>query len=274
MSFLEAIILGIIQGLTEFLPVSSSGHIEIGKAILDVQVSDPLLFSIVVHGATALSTIVVFRKTIGSLLAGLFKFKWNDETQYLFKIALSMIPVGVVGVLFEEQIEELFDGNVFFVGLMLLLTGVLLYFTTLAKEKHGKVTFKNAFVVGLVQAIAILPGISRSGSTIAASLLLGINKEKAAQFSFLMVLPPILGTVLLKVIKFMELSGTEASVDAVALEPISGMVLVVGFISAFVSGLFACQWMIKIVKRSKLQYFAFYCFAVGAIACIYTFIGA
>ena len=272
MSILEAIILGIIQGLTEFLPVSSSGHIELGKAILDVQLADPLLFSIVVHGATALSTIVVFRKIIFDLIKSLFSFEWNEDTQYVFKIALSMIPVGVVGILFEEQIEELFDGNVFFVGLMLLFTGVLLYLTTKAKEKTGDVTFKNAFIVGLVQAVAILPGISRSGSTIAASLLLGINKSKAAQFSFLMVLPPILGTLLLKVLKFMELTGgPTAAADVASIPP---MILLVGFIAAFISGLFACQWMIKIVRKSKLQYFAYYCFAVGAIAITYTLIGA
>lgn len=272
MSILEAIILGIIQGLTEFLPVSSSGHIELGKAILDVQLSDPLLFSIVVHGATALSTIVVFRKIIFDLIKGLFSFSWNEETQYLFKIALSMIPVGVVGILFEKQIEELFDGNVFFVGLMLLFTGLLLYLTTKAKERTGDVTFKNAFFVGLVQAVAILPGISRSGSTIAASLLLGINKSKAAQFSFLMVLPPILGTLLLKGMKFVELSaGATTAADATAIAPI---VLLVGFLAAFFSGLLACQWMIKIVQKSKLQYFAYYCFIVGAIAISYTLFGA
>ncbi len=270
MDVLEAIILGIIQGLTEFLPVSSSGHIELGKAILGVQLADPLLFSIVVHGATALSTIVIFRKIIIDLLKGLFTFKWNSETQYAFKIILSMIPVGVVGILFEEQIEELFDGNVFFVGLMLLFTGVLLYLTTRAKERTGDVTFKNAFIIGLVQAIAILPGISRSGSTIAASLLLGINKSKAAQFSFLMVLPPILGTLLLKVLKFIEVSGTAE--EAVSMT--SPMILSVGFAAAFISGLFACQWMIRIVRNSKLQYFAYYCFIVGAIAIGYTFLGA
>lgn len=272
MSILEAIILGIIQGLTEFLPVSSSGHIELGKAILDVQLADPLLFSIVVHGATALSTIVVFRKIIFDLIKGLFSFTWNEDTQYVFKIALSMIPVGVVGIMFEEQIEALFDGNVFFVGLMLLFTGILLYLTTRAKEKTGDVTFKNAFIVGLVQAVAILPGISRSGSTIAASLLLGINKSKAAQFSFLMVLPPILGTLLLKVLKFIELSGDPTAATGVASIP--SMVLFVGFMAAFISGLFACQWMIKIVRKSKLQYFAYYCFIVGAIAITYTLIGA
>ncbi len=263
MGLLEALILGIIQGLTEFLPVSSSGHIELGKEILNVHVKDPLLFSIVVHGATALSTLVVFRKDIFSIIKELFAFKWNEGTSYSFKIILSMIPVGIVGVFLEDKIESFFEGQILLVGCMLLITGVLLYLTTRAKEKTGEVTFKNAGIVGLAQAIAILPGISRSGTTIAIALLLGINREKAARFSFLMVLPPILGAVALKVKDYLEVEHTSST------ESIGNLALIVGFIAAFISGLIACQWMIKIVKKAKLQHFAYYCFFVGTIAIIW-----
>lgn len=265
MGLLEAIILGIIQGLTEFLPVSSSGHIELGKVILGVEMKDPLLFSIVVHGATALSTIVIFRKDIASIFADLFKFQWNEGTRFASMIVLSMIPVGLVGVLFEDQIEAFFDGQILLVGCTLLLTGTLLYLTTKAAEQQKKVTHKSAFIIGLSQAIAILPGISRSGSTIATALLLGINKEKAARFSFLMVLPPIMGALLIKMKKYMGGDPT----DLAGSDDVSTLILAVGFVAAFLSGLAACKWMIKIVKQSKLQYFAYYCFVVGSIAIIW-----
>ncbi len=269
MTIVEALILGIIQGLTEFLPVSSSGHIELGKVILGVQVQDPLLFSIVVHGATALSTIVVFWKTIWELLKDLFKFQWNESTQYVAKIALSMIPVGIVGVLFEEEIEALFEGQVLLVGIMLWVTGLLLYLTTRAKEQTGDVSFPKAIIVGIAQAIAILPGISRSGSTIATSLLLGIDRTAAARFSFLMVLPPILGATLLKVRKFVEASEATASTG-----DIGALTLTVGFFAAFFTGLLACTWMINLVRRGKLVWFSIYCAIVGAIAIGYAlFIG-
>ena len=261
MGLLEAIILGIIQGLTEFLPVSSSGHIELGKAILGVEMKDPLLFSIVVHGATALSTIVIFRKDIANIFKDLFQFKWNEGTKFASMILLSMIPVGVVGILFEDKIEAFFEGQVLLVGFMLLVTGLLLYLTTKAGEKEKQVSHKSALIIGLSQAIAILPGISRSGSTIATALLLGINKEKAARFSFLMVLPPIMGALLIKLKKYV---GGEAA--DLAGSDLSTSILAVGFIAAFLSGLAACQWMIKLVKQSKLQYFAYYCFIVGTIA--------
>ncbi len=266
MGLLEALILGIIQGLTEFLPVSSSGHIELGKEILNVHVKDPLLFSIVVHGATALSTVVIFRKDILSILKELLAFKWNEGTQYTAKIALSMIPVGLVGVLLEKEIESFFEGKILLVGCMLLLTGILLFLTTKAKEKSGEVNFKNAGIIGIAQAIAILPGISRSGSTIATSLLLGVNREKAARFSFLMVLPPILGAVGLKVKDYMELDQLQAA------ESTNTLALTVGFIAAFISGLIACKWMLQIVKKAKLQHFAYYCFTVGTIAIIWKLI--
>lgn len=264
MGLLEAILLGIIQGLTEFLPVSSSGHIELGKAILGVEMKDPLLFSIVVHGATALSTIVIFRKDIAGIFADLLKFQWNEGTRFASMIVLSMIPVGIVGVLFEDQIEAFFDGQILLVGCTLLLTGILLYLTTKAAEQQKKVTHKSALIIGLSQAIAILPGISRSGSTIATALLLGINKEKAARFSFLMVLPPIMGALLIKLKKYV--GGDPADVVG---SDLSTMVLAVGFLAAFLSGLAACKWMIKIVKQSKLQYFAYYCFVVGTIAIVW-----
>ena len=258
MGILESIILGIVQGLTEFLPVSSSGHIELGKAILDVQMADNLLFSIIVHGATSLSTIVVFRKVIVDLIRGLLEFKNNEEFQYTLKIVISMIPVGIVGLLFEEKIESFFTGDVLFVGCMLLITGLLLTITYFAKNTTKDISYKSALIIGLAQTFAILPGISRSGATISTALILGVDKEKAARFSFLMVLPPIIGATLLSVKDFFESSSTTESIGVAA--------LVFGFAAAFLSGLAACTWMINIVKRGKLIYFAYYCFAVGAIS--------
>lgn len=266
MSLLESIVLGIIQGLTEFLPVSSSGHLEIAKALFgDESIpEESLLFSVVVHAATALSTIVIFRNTIWDLIKELFQFKWNDGTQYLFKIGVSIIPVGIVGVLFEDQIESFFNGQIMLVGFMLLVTGALLLFTTKAPSSEGKVTFGKAIIIGFAQAIAILPGISRSGATISTGLLLGVEKSKAARFSFLMVLVPILGATALKMKDYLETPAVEGS--------ISGLTLFIGFLAAFISGLIACQWMISLVKKGKLIYFAVYCFAVGSIAVIWSII--
>ncbi|GAA0192268.1 undecaprenyl-diphosphate phosphatase [Fulvivirga kasyanovii] len=261
MSLFEAIILGIIQGLTEFLPVSSSGHIEIGSYFLGVQSSDNLLFSIIVHAATALSTIVVFRQTIWEIIRDLFKFEWNESTQFAGKIVLSMIPVGIVGVLFEDKIETLFGGNIIFVACMLLVTGILLTITYYTKDGDHKVTFARAFIIGIAQTIAILPGISRSGATIATALYLGVEKNKATRFSFLMVLPPILGAALLKTLEF-------AKAPELATGNISGLTLVAGFIAAFIAGLLACQWMIAIVRRGKLIYFAIYCFIIASAVLI------
>ena len=263
MNWLEALILGIIQGLTEFLPVSSSGHIELGKAILGVDLeSDNLLFSIIVHGATALSTIVVFRKTILELLKSLFSFQWNNDTKYITYILVSMIPVGVVGVLFEDEIEAFFDGRILFVGAMLLITSFLLWLSTRVGNPTGKVNYKNAIIVGVSQALAILPGISRSGTTISASLLLGISREEAAKFSFLMVLPPILGATLLKAMSFLKAEEAIASTG----QGVSTLSLTIGFAAAFIAGVFACKLMIQIVKNSKLIYFAAYCLIVGLLA--------
>lgn len=260
MSIIEAIILGIVQGLTEFLPVSSSGHIEIGKAILNIKTSDNLLFSIVVHGATALSTLIVFRKDIFDIFKGLIQFKNNESLHYVLKIIISMIPVGVIGILFEDKIEALFTGNVLFVGSMLIITGVLLTFTFYVKNTNKDVSYGRAIIIGIAQAIAILPGISRSGSTISTALILGVDKEKATKFSFIMVLLPIVGATLLKVKDYFETPALSGGISTLA--------LLLGFLAAFLSGLFACTWMIKIVKKGKLIYFAYYCFFIGLISII------
>lgn len=204
MSIIEAIILGVVQGLTEFLPVSSSGHIELGTVLLGVESSDNLLFSIVVYCATALSTIVIFRKDIVDIIRGVLAFKWNDATEFSAKILLSMIPVGMIGIFFKNQVESFFGGQVVLVGFMLLMTGTLLAMTYYVRKHTGPVTYGKAMIMGVVQALAIIPGISRSGATIATALLVGVEKERAARFSFLMVLPPILGASLLELNDFME----------------------------------------------------------------------
>ena len=257
MDALDAIILGIVQGLTEFLPVSSSGHLELGKAILgdDSVPQESLLFTVVLHFATALSTLVVFRKDVFEIIKGLFSFKWNEETQFSGKIVLSMIPAAVIGYTYESELAALFDGNIKLVGFMLLLTALLLYLADKAKDTAKKVSFSNAFVIGVAQAIAMLPGVSRSGATISTSVLLGNDKSRAARFSFLMVVPLIFGKIAKDII-----SG-ELSYDAD-----NFLILSIGFVSAFIAGLFACIWMIKLVKRSKLTYFSIYCLIVGIIA--------
>lgn len=263
MNWIEALILGIIQGLTEFLPVSSSGHLEIAKALFgDNSVAEEsMLTTIVLHGATALATIVVFRKDIAEIFRGLFQFKWNDETKFSLKIIISMLPAAVVGVLFEEQLEMLFENQILLVGFMLLITGALLFLADKAKTTDKGVSNTNAFLIGISQAIAILPGISRSGATISTSVLLGIDRTKAARFSFLMVVPLILGKMGKDI-----LSGDITTTDA-NLFP-----LTIGFIAAFATGLLACTWMIKLVQKSKLSYFAYYCLAVGLLAIITMFI--
>lgn len=260
MDLLEAIILGIIQGLTEFLPVSSSGHIELGTAILNIQTTDSLLFSIVVHAATALSTILVFRKDILHILDELFQFKWNESTEFVLKIIISIIPIAIVGVFFEDQIEALFGGNVMLVGSMLILTGLLLSFTYFQKSNDGKMTYLSALIVGIAQSIAILPGVSRSGATIATALILGIDRERAARFSFLMVLVPIIGASILKFRDYLQ--------QPTADQGIGGIVLFAGFLAAFVFGYLACKWMLGIVRKGKLIYFAIYCFVVGVISIV------
>ena len=261
MNSLEAIVLGIIQGLTEFLPVSSSGHLELTKAILgDNSVpEESLAFTIVLHFATALSTLVIFRKEVFQIFKGLFQFKWNEETQFSLKIIVSMIPTVFIGLYFEEELATLFGGQVLLVGFMLFITALLLLLADRAKDTSKNVSFFNAVVVGISQAIAVLPGISRSGATISTSVLLGIDRTKAARFSFLMVVPLIVG----KVIK--DLMGGEIQLSSSETLP-----LVAGFFAAFVSGLLACKWMIALVKKSKLTYFSIYCAIVGLIAIIYS----
>ena len=257
MDIIDAIILGVIQGLTEFLPVSSSGHLELGKAILgDNSVpEESLLFTVVLHFATALSTIVVFRKDILEIIKGVFKFQWNEDLQFLAKIVISMLPAVIVGLFFEEQLEQLFGGNILLVGCMLIVTAILLYFADKAKNTEKKVNFNNAFIIGISQAIAMLPGISRSGATISTSVLLGNDKTKAARFSFLMVVPLIFGKIAKDI-----LSG-DLTYDSTNFTTLS-----IGFVAAFIAGLFACTWMISLVKKSKLSYFAIYCLIVGCIA--------
>ena len=259
MSYLESLILGIIQGLTEFLPVSSSGHLELGKAIFGDHSlpQDSLMFTVVLHFATALSTLVVFRKEVYEIFKGLFQFKWNEELEFSIKIIISMIPATIIGLLFEKQLEEFFGGRVFFVGTMLLITGILLLLADRAKHTDKKVSYGNALIVGISQAIAMLPGISRSGATISTSVLLGIDRTRAARFSFLMVVPLILGKV-----------GKDILSGEISYENAHFGQLSVGFIAAFISGLFACNWMITLVRKSKLTYFAVYCFIVGIIAII------
>lgn len=263
MDFIDSIILGIIQGLTEFLPVSSSGHLELGKAILGDQSvpKESLLFTVVLHFATALSTIVVFRKDIWSILKGILKFEWNDDLQFASKIAISMIPAVIIGVFFEKELEQLFGGNIILVGCMLLVTALLLFLADKAKDTQKKVSFSNAFIIGVSQAIAMLPGISRSGATISTSVLLGNDKTKAARFSFLMVVPLIFGKIAKDI-----LSG-DLTYDSANFLPLSA-----GFIAAFVAGLFACTWMISLVKKSKLSYFAIYCSVIGIVAISYSFL--
>ena len=259
MNEFDAAILGIVQGLTEFLPVSSSGHLELGKAILgdDSIPSESLMFTVVLHAATALSTLVVFRKDIWEILSGLFQFKWNEETEFSLKIILSMFPAALIGLFFEEELEQLFGGNILFVGFMLIITALLLWLADRAKNTDKKVSYSNAFGIGVSQAIAILPGISRSGATIATSVLLGNDKSKAARFSFLMVVPLILGKIAKDI-----LSG---DLTETTTEP---SILIIGFIAAFLAGLVACTWMIQLVKKSKLSWFAIYCFIVGVGAII------
>lgn len=263
MEIIDSIILGIIQGLTEFLPVSSSGHLELGKAILgdDSIPEESLLFTVVLHFATALSTIVIFRKDIFDILKGLLAFKWNEDTQFVAKIAFSMLPAVLVGVFFEAELESLFSGNIMLVGCMLIVTALLLFFADKAKNTNKKVSFSNALVIGISQAIAMLPGISRSGATISTSVLLGNDKSKAARFSFLMVVPLIFGKIAKDI-----LSGN-LTYDAQNFTSLSA-----GFVAAFVAGLLACTWMIKLVKKSQLKYFSFYCVIVGAIAIVVSFV--
>lgn len=261
MDLIDSIILGIVQGLTEFLPVSSSGHLELGKALLgdDSIPEDSLVFTVVLHFATALSTLIIFRKDIVTLIAALLKFEWNEDTQFIVKIMISMLPAGFLGLVFESELEALFGNNIMLVGLMLIITAVLLFMADRAKKTTKKVGFWDAFIIGISQAVAMLPGISRSGATISTSVLLGNDKSKAARFSFLMVIPLIFGKIAKDLLSG-DLSYTTENFGSLS----------AGFIAAFLAGLFACKLMIRLVKNSQLKYFAYYCFVVGALAVILT----
>ncbi len=258
MSGLEAIILGFVQGLTEFLPVSSSGHLTIGKELLGIESSN-LKFEVIVHAATVTSTIVVFYKEILNLIKGFFRFKLNDETNYLIKIAISMIPVFIIGIFFKEYVEQIFGSGLLIVGLSLLLTATLLTLTNFIKPREREITKKDAFIIGVAQAIAVLPGLSRSGATISTGMMLGVKKEEIAKFSFLMVLVPVLGDA------FLELISGEFTAAASGISITS---LILGFVSAFLSGLFACKVMINLVKKAKLTGFAIYCAIIGVLCLV------
>ena len=262
MSIWMAMILGVVQGLTEFLPVSSSGHLELAKALMGTESvpKESMMMTVVLHAATALSTVVVFRHDIVALFRGVILFRWNEEMRFVVNIIISMIPAAVVGVGFNDQIEALFAGQILLVGVMLLLTGVLLFVADKAKDTEQKVGVRQAVLVGIAQAIAILPGISRSGATISTSVLLGVDREKAARFSFLMVIPLIFG----KMAKDILSGDFSSQADAL---PALG----VGFVTAFCTGLFACVWMLKLVKKSGLTYFAYYCLIVGLLSILSTF---
>ncbi len=263
MEWFEALILGLIQGFTEYLPVSSSGHLAIGSALFGINGEENLTFTVAVHVATVMSTLVILWKEISWIFKGLFKGKMNDEMRYFINIIVSMIPVGIVGLFFKDKVEEIFGSGLVIVGLMLLLTSLLLAFSYYSKPRQKeKISLKDAFIIGLAQAAAVMPGLSRSGSTIATGLMLGNNKAKLAQFSFLMVIPPILGEALLDIVKGVK-DGAQAAVGDISLLSLS-----VGFIAAFLAGCIACKWMINIVKKGKLIYFSIYCAIVGTITLI------
>ena len=265
MNWLEAVLLGILQGLTEFLPVSSSGHLTIGQELLnlDTSAADNLLFTVTVHAATVLSTIVILWKEIEHLFKGtFFSMKWNPEKEYVAKILLSIIPVMIVGLFFKDKVEAIFGSGLLVVGCCLLLTATLLTFAYYAKpRKKENISYRDAFIIGLGQALAVLPGLSRSGTTIATGLILGNKKESIAQFSFLMVLIPILGETFLNIIDMIK--------EPALLNGIGFVPLFIGFLGAFISGCFACKFMINLVKKGKLIYFAIYCAIAGAITIIF-----
>ena len=262
MDWIEALILGILQGLTEYLPVSSSGHLAIASHFFGIEAEESLMFTVAVHVATVLSTLVMLWKEIDWILKGLFKWQINDETKYVFNILISMIPVGIVGLFFKDKVEEAFGSGLLVVGAMLLVTAVLLIFSYFAKPRQKEhISLWDAFVIGVAQACAVMPGLSRSGSTIATGLMLGNKKEKLAQFSFLMVIPPILGEALLDIMK--------AAKGEAVMGDISTFALCVGFLAAFLSGCFACKRIINVVKKGKLLYFGLYCATVGLAVMIY-----
>jgi undecaprenyl-diphosphatase len=260
MTWFEALILGLVQGLTEFLPVSSSGHLEIGKVLLNVEVQGSLSFTVLVHFATVLSTITVFYKDILKLFSGLFQFKWNEETRYITKILVSMVPVLIVGILFWDEVASFFSGNLIMVGSALLVTALLLISTQFVKSGNRNIPYLDALLMGFAQVMAIIPGISRSGATISTGLLLKNERSDVAQFSFLMVLPPIIGAALLDIFS-MSSSSSEVGISAGS--------LIIGFLAAYLSGYMACRWMINLIKKGNLYWFAIYCAIVGIISIIF-----
>jgi undecaprenyl-diphosphatase len=261
LSWFQALILGIVQGLTEFLPISSSGHLIITEAIMGVN-GENLTFEIVVHAATVLSIITVFGCEIWKLIQGLFKFQWNDETQYISKLLLSMIPVAIIGLCFKKQVEAIFGNGLVWVGCMLFMTSFLLIFTYYAtpRDKY-QISFKDAFIIGIAQAMAIFPGLSRSGATISTGILLGNRKENVTRFAFLMLIIPVLGEAFLDLMKG-DFSHSQSGISTLS--------LIIGFLSAYTSGTFACKWMLDIVKKGKLLYFAYYCIAAALFAIIFS----
>jgi Uncharacterized bacitracin resistance protein len=264
MSWIEALLLGIIQGLTEFLPVSSSGHLTILGTLFGLNGKENLAFAVVVHAATALSAIIVLWNEVAGLIKGFFLFKWNQETQMVCKILLSIIPVGIVGLFFKTYVETFFGSGLLLIGIMLLLTAALLFFAYYFKRtEKDELSWKDACLIGIAQACAVFPGLSRSGTTIATGLLLGNNKETVAKFSFLIVIIPILGET------FLDLKNGHFSMESLGISP---WILLCGFFSAFVVGILSCRLMIQLVKNSKLIYFAYYCIAVGLFAVIYSFV--
>lgn len=255
MNWLEAIVLGLVQGLTEFLPVSSSGHLEIAKHLFGINPEASFYFTVAVHGATVLSTIFVFWKEIFGLLKGVFKFTINDESTYVLKILISLIPVGFVGLLLKDSIVKMFNGNIIFIGLMLFVTAALLGLANFIRKKERSIGYLDAFIIGVAQAIAVIPGISRSGATISTGLIIGNKKDEIARFSFLMVLIPVIGE------NFLEILSGNINTGSTGIG-----VIITGFITAFVSGYFACTWMIRLVKRSKLIWFSIYCAVIGFLS--------
>lgn len=277
MNTLQTLIMGLLQGLTEYLPVSSSGHLTIASELFGIDGESNMTFTIAVHVATVLSTLVILGSEIGKILKGMcnplsprslkgngtFLNRLNPDQRYVLNILVSMIPIGIVGVFFKDQVEEIFGSGLLVVGICLLLTAALLTFSYLARPRQREnISLSHAFIIGLAQAVAVLPGLSRSGSTIATGLLLGNKKEKLAQFSFLMVIPPILGEALLDVLKMVKGEEATGGIDTLP--------LIVGFVAAFISGCAACKWMIGIVKKGKLIYFAYYCAIVGVASIVYS----
>lgn len=258
MEWYEALILGIIQGLTEFLPVSSSGHLEIGKVILNTEIREDITFAMVVHAATVMSILFVFFQDLKNLFTESLSLKWNSSHSYLLKLLISMIPVAIVGIFFRDQVEQFFTGNIVLVGSMLLVTAGLLTLSYFSKDRNREITYLHSFIIGVAQALAVLPGISRSGATISTGLMLGNGRSDAARFSFLIVLLPIIAANLLDLLTGEFSSGSSVS-------PLS---LAIGFTAAFLSGLLACRWMLRIVRKGKLIYFGIYCLIIGIIAII------